>query len=98
MVFKFLFGLYWLENLDRMCIEFIIVMGIRKMVIIDDIMCMVKLKLISRFMVMIIVVIVIIMGVVISGILWKKINNKMKMVRLVSGVEMFICINILKLN
>lgn len=68
------------------------------MVIIDDIMCMVKLKLISSFMVMIMVVMVIIIGVIISGILWKKINSKIKIVSFVSGVEMFICMNILKLN
>lgn len=64
--------------------------GIKNMVIIDDMMCIVKFKLISVFIVIIIVVIVIIIGVVISVKLWKKIKRRIKIISFVVGVEIVI--------
>lgn len=94
----FLSGLYLLENLDKMWMVFIIVIGMRKMVIMEDIICMVNFMLIKFFMVMIIVVIVMIIGVIINGILWKNINSNRNIIKFVVGVVIFICINIFLLN
>ncbi len=77
-----------------MCTESTTAMGIRKIGIIELMMCTVKPSPISRPIVAITVTIATIIGAMISVMLRKKYHISRKIMRPASGAEMAICTNI----
>ena len=81
-------GLYLSENSDRICTESTTAIGIKKMAIIDDMICTVKPIPISAPMVMMTVAIATTIGAVIRVILWKNTKSNMKIIKPAAGAAM----------
>ncbi len=96
--FALLFSRYRSENSDIICTESTTAMGIRKMAIIDDIMCTVKPRAIRAPMVISTVDIATIMAALIKRILRKKTQSNAKITAAANGAEIPICTNISKPN